>query len=105
MTRVTRPNPRATLLKMATTKSSTSVVASLPALLSAFLFVGGQAAGPPPPQLTGAIIAPGMVKVDQNLKSIQHRDGGIISEIAVKEGDFVTKGQVMLRLDDAADAR
>lgn len=52
-------------------------------------------------QLTGAIIAPGQVKVDRNMKSVQHRDGGIISEIAVKEGDFVTKGQVMLRLDDA----
>ena len=63
-----------------------------------FVGAGGWAATA---QLTGAIIAPGMVKVDQNLKSIQHRDGGIISEIAVKEGDFVTKGQVMLRLDDA----
>ncbi|WP_100002206.1 HlyD family type I secretion periplasmic adaptor subunit [Phyllobacterium zundukense] len=52
-------------------------------------------------QLTGAVIAPGMVKVDQNLKSIQHRDGGIVSEINVREGDFVTSGQVMLRLDDA----
>ncbi|MBZ9605985.1 HlyD family type I secretion periplasmic adaptor subunit [Phyllobacterium chamaecytisi] len=63
-----------------------------------FVGAGGWAATA---QLTGAIIAPGMVKVDQNLKSIQHRDGGIISEIAVKEGDFVTKGQIMLRLDDA----
>ncbi|MEK1888403.1 MAG: HlyD family type I secretion periplasmic adaptor subunit [Phyllobacterium sp.] len=63
-----------------------------------FVGAGGWAARA---QLTGAIIAPGMVKVDQNLKSIQHRDGGIISEIAVREGDFVTKGQIMLRLDDA----
>ena len=66
--------------------------------LMLFVGAGGWAATA---QLTGAIIAPGMVKVDQNLKSIQHRDGGIISEIAVREGDFVTKGQVMLRLDDA----
>lgn len=63
-----------------------------------FVGAGGWAATM---QLTGAVIAPGMVKVDQNLKSIQHRDGGIVSEIAVREGDFVTKGQVMLRLDDA----
>lgn len=63
-----------------------------------FVGAGGWAATA---QLTGAIIAPGMVKVDQNLKSIQHRDGGIISEIAIKEGDFVSKGQIMLRLDDA----
>jgi len=52
-------------------------------------------------QLTGAIVASGMVKVEQNLKAIQHRDGGIVSEISVKEGDFVRKGEIMLRLDDA----
>ncbi len=52
-------------------------------------------------QLTGAVIASGSVTVDENLKSIQHRDGGIISEIAVKEGDFVEQGQTLLRLDDA----
>ncbi|MCY0097079.1 HlyD family type I secretion periplasmic adaptor subunit, partial [Hoeflea ulvae] len=47
------------------------------------------------------IIATGVVAVDQNLKSIQHRDGGIVSEIAVREGDFVREGQVLIRLDDA----
>ena len=52
-------------------------------------------------QLRGAVIASGSVTVDENLKSIQHRDGGIVSEIAVKEGDFVKQGQVLLRLDDA----
>lgn len=51
-------------------------------------------------ELTGAVIATGAVKVDRNLKSIQHRDGGIVSEIAVREGDFVEEGQVLLRLDD-----
>ena len=51
-------------------------------------------------QLSGAIVATGSVKVDRNLKAIQHRDGGIISEIAVREGDFVRQGQVLLRLDD-----
>ena len=74
------------------------VIAGVTLGLVLFVGAGGWAATA---QLTGAIIAPGMVKVDQNLKSIQHRDGGIISEIAVREGDFVTKGQVMLRLDDA----
>jgi HlyD family secretion protein len=70
------------------------------AILGVLLFAGagGWAATT---QLTGAIIASGLVKVDQNLKAIQHRDGGIVSEIAVKEGDLVTEGQIMLRLDDA----
>jgi HlyD family type I secretion membrane fusion protein len=51
--------------------------------------------------LTGAVIAQGAVTVDQNLKSIQHRDGGIVSEIAVREGDMVSADQVLIRLDDA----
>lgn len=51
--------------------------------------------------LTGAVIAMGTVTVDQNLKDVQHRDGGIVAEIAVREGDEVAAGQVMFRLDDA----
>jgi HlyD family secretion protein len=51
-------------------------------------------------QISGSVIAQGMVRVDQNLKLIQHRDGGIVSEIMVRAGDFVKAGQIMLRLDD-----
>ncbi|MEO9337695.1 HlyD family type I secretion periplasmic adaptor subunit [Mesorhizobium sp. SB112] len=51
-------------------------------------------------QINGAVVAQGQIKVDQNLKSIQHRDGGIVSEIAVREGDFVKAGQILIRLDD-----
>ncbi|MFZ3585563.1 biotin/lipoyl-binding protein, partial [Loktanella sp. DJP18] len=39
--------------------------------------------------------------MDQNLKEVQHRDGGIVEEIAVREGDDVAVGQVLFRLDDA----
>ena len=74
------------------------IVAGVTLGLLLFAGAGGWAATA---QLTGAVIASGMVKVDQNLKSIQHRDGGIVSEINVREGDFVNSGQVMLRLDDA----
>ncbi|PJR09117.1 HlyD family type I secretion periplasmic adaptor subunit [Sinorhizobium meliloti] len=51
-------------------------------------------------RINGSVIAQGAVKVDQNLKVIQHRDGGIVSQIAVREGDFVQAGQILLRLDD-----
>ena len=60
--------------------------------------VGGWAATA---TLTGAVIAQGTVAVDQKLKAVQHRDGGIVSEIAVREGDVVRAGQVILRLEDA----
>ncbi|MFN3847027.1 MAG: HlyD family type I secretion periplasmic adaptor subunit [Paracoccaceae bacterium] len=68
--------------------------------LGAFLVigVGGWAATA---RLSGAVIAMGTVTVDQNLKSIQHRDGGIVSDIAVREGDLVAQGQVLIRLEDA----
>jgi HlyD family type I secretion membrane fusion protein len=51
-------------------------------------------------KLTGAVIAAGTVKVDQNLKFIQHRDGGIVTRIMVREGDVVAKDQVLFELDD-----
>ena len=66
-----------------------------------FLLVGGVGGWAATAQLTGAVIAQGSVTVDQNLKSIQHRDGGIVSEITVREGDFVDAGQVLIRLEDA----
>jgi HlyD family secretion protein len=66
-----------------------------------FLLVGGVGGWAATAQLTGAVIAQGSVAVDQNLKSIQHRDGGIVSDIAVREGNFVTAGQVLIRLEDA----
>lgn len=52
-------------------------------------------------KLAGAVISTGVMIVDQNVKSVQHRDGGIVSEIAVREGDVVTEGQILFRLDDA----
>lgn len=52
-------------------------------------------------RLSGAVVVPGAVTVDQNLKSVQHRDGGIVSDIRVRDGDTVTAGQVLIRLEDA----
>lgn len=52
-------------------------------------------------RLSGAVIATGTVQVDENLKEVQHRDGGIIAEILVRKGDTVAAGQTLFRLDDA----
>lgn len=67
----------------------------------AFLLVGGVGGWAATAQLTGAVIAQGVVAIDRNLKMIQHRDGGIVGEIAVREGDMVQAGQVLIRLEDA----
>nr|CAD6405471.1 HlyD family type I secretion periplasmic adaptor subunit [Rhizobium sp. Q54] len=59
--------------------------------------VGGWAAQA---KLAGAVIASGSVVVPDQVKTIQHRDGGIVSDILVDNGDPVKQGDVLLRLDD-----
>jgi len=51
-------------------------------------------------QLSGAVIASGTVTVERHVKKVQHRDGGIVSTIFVRDGDPVEAGAVLLRLDD-----
>src|SRR6476620_3760661 len=51
-------------------------------------------------ELAGAVIAPGTIVVESNVKKVQHPTGGVVGEILVKEGSEVEEGQVVLRLDD-----
>jgi HlyD family type I secretion membrane fusion protein len=50
--------------------------------------------------LSGAIIAPGFVKVDMNRKVVQHQEGGIVKEVKVRDGDRVKQGQPLIVLGD-----
>jgi len=50
--------------------------------------------------LSGAIIAPGYVKVDLNRKVVQHQEGGIVRAVSVRDGDRVAQGQELVVLDD-----
>jgi HlyD family type I secretion membrane fusion protein len=50
--------------------------------------------------LSGAIIAPGYVKVDLNRKVVQHQEGGTVRAIRVRDGDRVKQGQELIVLDD-----
>ena len=50
--------------------------------------------------IAGAIIASGRVEVDQNRQVVQHLEGGVVSKIAVSEGDAVNAGDLLLALDD-----
>jgi HlyD family secretion protein len=50
--------------------------------------------------LSGALIAPGSIVVDSNVKKVQHPTGGIVGEVRVREGDSVKLGDVVVRLDD-----
>jgi HlyD family secretion protein len=51
-------------------------------------------------QISGALIAPGSVVVDSNVKKVQHPTGGVVGEVRVRDGDLVKAGDVVVRLDD-----
>jgi len=55
-------------------------------------------------KIQGAVIAPGVLVVESYTKKVQHKEGGIIAQIDVKEGDLVKAGQLLIRLD-ATEAR
>lgn len=50
--------------------------------------------------LDAGVAAPGTVVVSGNRKAVQPLVGGKIAELAVREGDAVRAGQVLVRLDD-----
>lgn len=51
--------------------------------------------------LDEGVPAPGMVAIDTKKKPVQHLTGGLIKQVMVKEGDQVTEGQLLIRLDEA----
>lgn len=50
-------------------------------------------------KIAGAIIAHGQIEVEQNRQVVQHPDGGVVEKIFVYEGDVVTAGNLLIRLD------
>jgi HlyD family secretion protein len=50
--------------------------------------------------LSGAVVAGGQFVVDTSVKKVQHSTGGIVGELKVKEGDRVSQGDLLVRLDE-----
>jgi HlyD family secretion protein len=50
--------------------------------------------------ISGALIAPGAVVVDSNVKKVQHPTGGVVGEVRVRDGDTVKAGDIVVRLDE-----
>jgi membrane fusion protein, type I secretion system len=65
-------------------------------LLAVILIAGGWAVLMP---LAGAVVVPGNLVVQSNVKAIQHPSGGVVAEIAVRNGQQVGSGDLLLRLD------
>lgn len=51
--------------------------------------------------LAEGVPAEGYVKVETNRKPVQHLRGGVVDEIMVRDGERVTAGQVLMRLNDS----
>ncbi|MEM9725620.1 MAG: HlyD family type I secretion periplasmic adaptor subunit [Pseudomonadota bacterium] len=51
--------------------------------------------------IAGAVVANGRVKVDAERQVVQHPEGGVVAEILARDGDEVSAGAVLLRLDQA----
>ena len=51
-------------------------------------------------EIAGALIAPGFVVVDSNVKKVQHPTGGVVGEVRVRDGDRVKAGDILVRLDE-----
>lgn len=66
------------------------------------ILVGGLGGWAATATLSNAVIGDGTIVIDDNAKKIQHLTGGIVSEIAVKEGAHVKVGDLLLRLDGTA---
>jgi HlyD family secretion protein len=51
-------------------------------------------------ELSGAVIAQGLLVVDSNVKKVQHPTGGVVGELRVRDGDRVKAGDILVRLDE-----
>lgn len=69
-------------------------------LAVAVLSVGGLGGWAATVPLAGAVISPGFVVVDTNVKTVQHLTGGVVGEIRVRDAMRVREGDLLIRLDE-----
>lgn len=60
------------------------------------VFLGWAAFAP----LDAAVVAPGVVVVSGQRQTVQHRDGGVIARINVRDGQHVRRGDILIELSN-----
>ncbi|MEO1291708.1 MAG: HlyD family type I secretion periplasmic adaptor subunit [Pseudomonadota bacterium] len=55
-------------------------------------------------EISGAVIAPASLQVENKRQTVQHLEGGIVETISVREGALVQAGDVLMTLDKTAIA-
>ena len=73
------------------------VLGGIAALIMLLAGVGGWASTT---ELSGAVVASGVLVVDSNVKKVQHPTGGVVGELHVRDGKRVIAGDIVVRLDD-----
>ncbi|MER9328686.1 HlyD family type I secretion periplasmic adaptor subunit [Mesorhizobium sp. M0488] len=73
-------------------------------LVAVALLVGGVGGWASLTRISGAVISSGVLVVDSHVKDVQHSTGGIVGEIAVRDGDRVERGALLVRLDSTMPA-
>ncbi len=68
-------------------------------LFALLILVGGFGTWSVTANISGAIIAPGAIEVEQNRQVVQHPDGGVVAVIKTREGASVKAGDILIRLD------
>jgi HlyD family secretion protein len=89
MTAASRPNPRAAIRRL-----------NMFGLVTLLVLIGGAGGWAASTDLAGAVIAPGALVVDQDVKKVQHPTGGVVGELNVDDGDRVKSGDILIRLDE-----
>lgn len=62
------------------------------------LFFGGMGLWAVFGHISGAVVAPGKIKIESERKTVQHLEGGIVEDILVREGESVRLGQPLITL-------
>jgi len=68
----------------------------VPLAIVTTLLIGWSSLAP----ISGAVIAAARIKVELERKTVQHREGGIVREIRVRNGQKVRAGDVLVVVDD-----
>jgi HlyD family secretion protein len=50
--------------------------------------------------LSAAVVVPGQLVAESNVKKVQHPTGGVVAQILVKDGMHVREGDLLVRLDE-----
>jgi HlyD family type I secretion membrane fusion protein len=67
-------------------------------VIAILLFFGGFLGWAAFAPLDAAVVAPGVIVVSGSRQTLQHPDGGVVSRLAVQDGDHVRQGQVLIEL-------